>query len=172
MLTLALVDGMSGPEAIGNPDRHRALQEVGRLGSALQSLQVQTLLRELPGRRSVLVHGDFGLQNLLFDRESLEIVVLLDCEFAHSGNPIEDIAWAEWIVRVHCPGAMNALDDLHEGYGTVPPWSERHEPMLGIVRNSATPQHHRRQSEADCETTVDVKGDEALDRIRIRAAIR
>jgi aminoglycoside phosphotransferase (APT) family kinase protein len=43
-----------------------------------------------PTRRG-LVHGDFGLHNLIVDGE--EIAALLDWEFAHLGDPQEDLAY-------------------------------------------------------------------------------
>ena len=45
-----------------------------------------------PLRRSVVVHGDFRLGNLLVGPEGLRAV--LDWELAHIGDPHEDVAWA------------------------------------------------------------------------------
>jgi len=46
------------------------------------------------------------------------------------GDPLEDLAWAEWIVRMHHAGAIGALDALFAGYGERPDWSSRHAAML------------------------------------------
>uniref|UniRef100_A0A7V4AN05 Phosphotransferase family protein n=2 Tax=Thermus tengchongensis TaxID=1214928 RepID=A0A7V4AN05_9DEIN len=50
-------------------------------------------LREHPprSRPPVLVHGDFRIGNLMVDQEGL--VAVLDWEFAHIGDPREDLAW-------------------------------------------------------------------------------
>jgi aminoglycoside phosphotransferase (APT) family kinase protein len=42
--------------------------------------------------RITLVHGDFRSGNYLYDDEGL--IVMLDWEMAHLGDPIEDLAWA------------------------------------------------------------------------------
>ncbi len=44
-----------------------------------------------PPRPPVLVHGDFRIGNLLITPE--ELVAVLDWEFAHVGDPREDLAW-------------------------------------------------------------------------------
>jgi len=36
----------------------------------------------------------------------------VDWEWAHAGNPIEDLAWCEWIVRMHHPRDVTALGAL------------------------------------------------------------
>ncbi len=41
--------------------------------------------------RTVLCHGDAGPGNFLFDRS--EVTALLDWEFAHIGDPMDDLAW-------------------------------------------------------------------------------
>ena len=56
-----------------------------------------------------MVHGDYGSQNLLLDTPAWEVSTVLDWEFAHDGDPVEDLVWAEWIVRMHHPGAAGAI---------------------------------------------------------------
>ena len=80
------------------------------------------------------MHGDFGPQNLLLDPSTVEPTALLDWEFAHVGDPVEDVAWAEWIVRTHHPDLVPALPALFDGYGAEPPWSARQESMLEKCR--------------------------------------
>jgi len=88
----------------------------------------------LPGSRveagEVLVHGDFGPNNLLFDLKTSEVVAVLDWEWAHVGQRIEDLAWCEWIVRMHHPKQVGALDSFFTGYGARPAWAERQGAML------------------------------------------
>jgi hypothetical protein len=117
------------------------LIEAGRAGEVLYLLGM--FLRELQalgtaavpglvGTGSVIVHGDFGPQNALVDRHRMAVV--LDWEFAHLGLPIEDLAWAEWIVRMHHPDASPELDELHRGAQLQPGWPARHEAMLARCR--------------------------------------
>lgn len=50
------------------------------------------------------------------------------------GDPVEDLAWAEWIVRCHHPEAVRHLDALFAGYGAAPPWHERKRAMPTTCR--------------------------------------
>jgi aminoglycoside phosphotransferase (APT) family kinase protein len=78
-----------------------------------------------------VVHGDYGPQNLLIDVSGWEVSAVLDWEFAHEGEAVEDLAWAEWIVRMHHPAAVEDLSALFTGYGSRPSWALRHDLMLG-----------------------------------------
>jgi len=44
-----------------------------------------------PGDPRTLVHGDFRMGNVLFDRDGAQLI--LDWELAHAGDPMEDLAW-------------------------------------------------------------------------------
>jgi aminoglycoside phosphotransferase (APT) family kinase protein len=79
---------------------------------------------------TVLVHGDYGPQNTLFGLEAREVTAVVDWEWAHAGNPVEDLAWCEWIIRMHHPGQVRALNMFFAAYGHRPPWRVRHEAML------------------------------------------
>jgi Ser/Thr protein kinase RdoA (MazF antagonist) len=115
--SFTFMEGQHGQDLI---DRGGAIHVLGAAGRTLRQLQTR-----LPG----LVHGDYGPQNLLLDPKSWDIVAVLDWEFAHEGEAMEDLAWAEWIVRMHHPGAVQHLPALFEGYGERPAWSERHLAM-------------------------------------------
>ena len=110
------------------PGRHG--QELINEGCGAQVLAAagQTLRRlhdGVPG----LVHGDYGPQNLLLEPGSLAVVAVLDWEFAHHGDPVEDLAWTEWIVRLHHANSARHLPALFEGYGRRPAWPLRHTTM-------------------------------------------
>jgi len=77
--------------------------------------------RELP---PVVVHGDFRVGNLLVDGEGL--VAVLDWEFAHLGDPREDLAWP--LVR-----AWRFGEDGKRlgGVGEVGPFLERYKVLTG-----------------------------------------
>ena len=91
------------------------------------------LFAVLNGAGSVIVHGDFGPQNMLFDLEVDCVTGVLDWESAHIGSPLEDLAWTEWLVRMHHREAIDALDELFTATGQRPPWSERHRAMVRQV---------------------------------------
>lgn len=112
------IHGRHGQELIDEGRGGRVLAAAGR---ALRDLH----RAPAPG----LVHGDYGPQNLLHDPDTLEVTGVLDWEFAHDGDPIEDLAWAEWIVRMHHPCAVSELPNLFDAYGAQPAWDERQAAM-------------------------------------------
>jgi hypothetical protein len=117
-VVLTAMSGRHGQELI---DEGFASQVLGAAGRTLRELN-----RSVPG----LVHGDYGPQNLLLEVAVWEVSAVLDWEFAHEGDPIDDLAWAEWIVRMHHPDAVGALFALFVGYGSRPPWKRRQDAML------------------------------------------
>jgi aminoglycoside phosphotransferase (APT) family kinase protein len=79
----------------------------------------------VPGtrREPTFVHGDFRLGNLAV---SDHLVSVLDWEFAHVGDPVEDVAWP--LVRAWRFGA----DNRHlGGVGDVEPYLERYNELTG-----------------------------------------
>lgn len=111
------------------PGRHG--QELIDEGHAAQVLKAAgRTLRRLEDGVPGLVHGDYGPQNLLLDPESLEVVAVLDWEFAHDGDRVEDLAWAEWIVRLHHRDAVRYLPALFDEYGGRPDWALRQSVMV------------------------------------------
>ena len=75
-------------------------------------------------REPTFCHGDFRLGNLAVDRDGL--VAVLDWEFAHVGDPVEDVAWP--LVRAWRFGA-----DARRlgGVGEVEPYLERYNERTG-----------------------------------------
>lgn len=73
---------------------------------------------------AVVCHGDFRLGNVVVSERGLEY--LLDWEFAHAGDPREDVAWP--IVRAWRFGR----DELRlGGVGDVEPYLERYAELTG-----------------------------------------
>ncbi|GAB3418950.1 phosphotransferase family protein [Flindersiella endophytica] len=127
-LTLGFVEGVHGQELLDRDEAtaRTVLAACGALLGELQKLDASEL-----GEGPVLVHGDFGPNNLLFDPESLQVTALLDWEFAHTGEPIEDLAWCEWIVRAHHADRVPLLGAFFDAYaGEVPDWPVRQAAML------------------------------------------
>jgi aminoglycoside phosphotransferase (APT) family kinase protein len=101
-LRMSFMEGVHGQELISAGQADRVLRACGQMlrrihaiDSALAHVEDQTCP---PG---VLVHGDYGPNNVLLDPAAEEVVAILDWEWAHAGNPLEDLAWCEWIVRMH-----------------------------------------------------------------------
>lgn len=104
----AVIDRHDGPVPVDRPDRP-----------------------DRPVRHdSVLVHGDFGPNNLLLDPRTFEPTALVDWEWAHLGAPIEDLAGCELIVRMHHPGHVMDLDAFFAAFGWRPAWADRQAAML------------------------------------------
>jgi aminoglycoside phosphotransferase (APT) family kinase protein len=79
--------------------------------------------RLVPSRERTFVHGDFRLGNLAVTDH---LVSVLDWEFAHVGDPVEDVAWP--LVRAWRFGA-----DARRlgGVGEVEPYLERYNELTG-----------------------------------------
>jgi aminoglycoside phosphotransferase (APT) family kinase protein len=72
----------------------RTLRQLWRLGEPHPALELAArwLQKCAPAREhTVLVHGDFRIGNLLVGPDGLRAVI--DWEFAHVGDPAEDLAW-------------------------------------------------------------------------------
>jgi hypothetical protein len=96
VVTFHRLPGRHGQELIDEGHGDRVLEAAGR---TLRSLHAGS-------QAPTWTHGDYGPQNLLFDRATMEVTGVLDWEFARRGDPIDDLAWAEWIVRMHHPGSL------------------------------------------------------------------
>jgi aminoglycoside phosphotransferase (APT) family kinase protein len=120
VVTFHRLPGRHGQELIDEGHGDRVLEAAGR---TLRSLHAGS-------QSPTWTHGDYGPQNLLYDEATLEVTGVLDWEFAQPGDPIDDLAWAEWIVRMHHPGAASSLGRLFQGWGDEPAWDRRRAAML------------------------------------------
>jgi aminoglycoside phosphotransferase (APT) family kinase protein len=111
-------------DAVGEP--HPAIE----LGLAWLRRNAERVVRE---DSEVLVHGDFRLGNLLVDERGLTAV--LDWEFAHWGDPAEDLGWP--LVRAWRFGVPAKRLG---GIGEVEPFLEHYNRLTG--RNISMRQLH------------------------------
>ncbi len=127
LLIVREASGTHGQEMI---DAGRAAEVLRLLGALLVTLQqVPTgAVPGLVGTGPVIVHGDFGPQNVLIEGD--RITALLDWEFAHIGRAVEDLAWAEWIIRTHHPAAADDLPEMLDASHLGMTWSARHQAMI------------------------------------------
>lgn len=134
-LRMAFVAGVQGQELI---DAGLAAPVLRACGQALRRIHEVDLRRVLPAQPhpagAVLVHGDYGPNNVLLDPETFAVTAVLDWEWAHPGDRVEDLAWAEWIVRMHHSPHVGALDGLFTAYGWRPSWRERQGAMVSRCR--------------------------------------
>ena len=119
----------------------------------------------LPGRGEVIVHGDFGPQNVLIDDGHISALAGLGVRTRrtrHRGS-----RRAEWILRMHHPRHADDLPELLPGRTTPPavegsPGSDGHQmPRLlrtaeqagsadGISTVAAATSHHREMDRVTC----------------------
>ena len=133
-LTLSLLPGRHGQDLIAEGHGAQVMRLVGEALAQLQAVAPETV-RDLEGSGPVVVHGDFGPQNMLFDLDADCVTGVIDWESAHFGSPVEDLAWAEWIVRMHHPSEVHVLDRLFAAAGLRPSWSERQAAMVRQIRD-------------------------------------
>jgi tRNA A-37 threonylcarbamoyl transferase component Bud32 len=133
-ITMGFVAGLPGQELLTTaPDA--VLHTVGRTARQLQQIDVESGASFSADRPdAVLVHGDFGPHNMIFEASTAEPTAIVDWELTDVGDPIEDIAWAEWVVRFHHADLVHALPALFDGYQAQPPWPRRQAAMLAKCR--------------------------------------
>ncbi|GAA1363851.1 phosphotransferase family protein [Streptomyces beijiangensis] len=124
-LTLGFLAGVPGQDLLGAGHAAEVLRACGELLSRIHGV-------DAPHESgTVLVHGDFGPHNVLLDPVTFEITAVVDWEFAHSGDPVQDLAWCEWIVRMHHSEHRTALGHFFRAYARdVPAWPQRKAAML------------------------------------------
>jgi aminoglycoside phosphotransferase (APT) family kinase protein len=127
MLTTSFVQGVHGQELLEAGRGEQVLLTCGRLLADLQGIHVEGVDQE---RGVVLVHGDFGPNNMLMNDAATEVRLLCDWEWSGVGSRLTDLAWCEWIIRMHHQDQIPRLSALFEGYGAKPVWPERRQAML------------------------------------------
>tara|TARA_Y100001934_G_scaffold204943_1_gene242326 strand:+ start:871 stop:1299 length:429 start_codon:yes stop_codon:yes gene_type:complete len=100
----------------------------------LQKVHACDVPLDVPVAGGSLVHGDYGPQNLLFSASADRVLTILDWEWAHYGEAIEDLASVEWVVRTHHPTQLERLLAFYDAYGERPVWRERQEAMVRRCR--------------------------------------
>ena len=132
VLATAYVIGEHGQDLL---DAGRAQDVLAGCGALLRQLHgLDPAILEPGAGGGVIRHGDFGPNNVLFDPATMAVTALLDWEFSGIGAAIEDIAWCEWIVRMHHPDAVGSLPAFFDAYGSTPPWEQRKRVMLSRCR--------------------------------------
>jgi aminoglycoside phosphotransferase (APT) family kinase protein len=138
-LTMTFMPGVHGQELLDAGLARAVLRACGAMLGRIHRIDPGEIAAALPGPAGpghVLVHGDYGPNNVLLDPAAREITAVLDWEWAHAGDPAEDLAWCEWIVRMHHPGQVSLLGEFFGAYGgQTPPWPARQAIMADRCRS-------------------------------------
>lgn len=132
-LSTGFVDGAHGQDLIEAGNARMVLAECGRALHQLHALDARALDPSATDS-AIIQHGDFGPNNVLFDTGNGRAAAVLDWEFSTTGDAITDLAWCEWIVRIHHHGAIPELTAFFDSYGSTPPWKSRQEEMVRRCR--------------------------------------
>jgi aminoglycoside phosphotransferase len=130
VLQTGLMPGIHGQDLIAAGLAGPVLAACGRMLRRIHRTPVPAPIARRAARGGVLVHGDYGPNNVLLDADASDVTAVLDWEWAHAGQPLEDLAWCEFIVRLHHPAEVAALDAFYAAYGSRPPWPEVHAVMV------------------------------------------
>ena len=109
-LTAGFMPGTHGQDLIDAGLAEPVLRACGRMLRRIHAMAPDGIVGagpHPPGQ--VLVHGDYGPNNLLLDPRAGRVTAILDWEWARAGDPVDDLAWCEWIVRTHHPAHAAAL---------------------------------------------------------------
>ncbi len=152
-LTIGFMPGRHGQDLIVAGLAEPVLAACGRMLRRVHTIDPGLVLRAAPSRPglraapsrpglraapsrpgAVLVHGDYGPNNTLLDPDGRQVSALLDWEWVHAGHAVEDLAWCEWIIRMHHPEQTGSLGAFFGAYQDEPPWPDRHQAMLARCR--------------------------------------
>lgn len=131
-LTTRFVDGTHGKDLVTHGQIAQVLGARGRTLRDIHAVDVRRIFPDEPG--TVLVHGDCGPNNVLLRPGTCEITAVVDWEWAHAGDAIEDLAWCGWIVRTFHPDGVHALHGFFTAYGLRPSWTDQHDAMVARCR--------------------------------------
>jgi aminoglycoside phosphotransferase (APT) family kinase protein len=130
------VPGVHGQELIQAGHAAGVLRSCGQTLRQVQAVAASAVFDDVPVASSVVVvHGDYGPNNMILNALTFATAAVVDWELAHVGDPVEDLAWCEWIIRMHHPEVVDELPWLFVGYGDRPSWSKRQAAMLAKCRS-------------------------------------
>lgn len=124
------INGFHAQDLLQEDQGEVVMAVLGDLLKKLQQIPAEELVGKIPGNGTCLVHGDFGPQNLILFQKSRQPAAMLDWEWSHLGSPVEDVAWVEWIMRMHHQSQLKYISTFFDHYENLPEWSLRQEAMI------------------------------------------
>lgn len=122
--------GEAASEIINENNSAVILAEIGSLLYEVQKISVQDLHGFLKGNGGILVHGDFSLETIRMNPLTYKPLEIMNWEWAHLGETVEDAAWLEWHIRMQMGKFIQGIPTFYEAYGSTPPWSLRKDAMI------------------------------------------
>lgn len=107
--TTAFVAGMPAQDAFAAGGAAEVFTACGRLLRRVQSVDPRHVFDDVDDAAAVLVHNDFGPNNIVMTADLTEARLLCDWEWSTTGNRTTGLAWAEFIIRLHHPESVPAL---------------------------------------------------------------
>lgn len=109
----------------------------GQYLKTIHSSSVSGLSGRIIGTGSVVLHGDFSVRNILVSEADHKIVAILDWEKMRLGEPLRDLSWYEWILRLSCQVERRHLKSFYAGYGMdFPSWEVRRQGILVFLQSA------------------------------------
>ena len=134
-----------GLESFGKPGNYFARQ-VGRWSRQVQESTIpippalSTLIEWLPHHipiddETTLVHGDFRLDNMIFDRHENKVIGVLDWELSTLGHPIADFSYQcmAWRIPPSLWRGIHGLDLVHLGIPSESEYIAMYESNSGRI---------------------------------------
>lgn len=132
-LSTRFVAGVHGKDLLASGQADAVLAACGETLHRIQQIDPLTVFEEAAPSQ-VVVHGDYGPNNLLLDPLTMTVAAVVDWEWAHPGGAVEDVAGCEWIVRTFHPRQVDALTEFFTAYGQRPSWEARQAAMIAKCR--------------------------------------
>jgi len=132
-ISMGYMPGVHGQDLVAAGLAREVLQACGLMLRRIQAVDPRVVAGDASAG-AVLVHGDYGPNNLLLDPSAEQVTAIVDWEWVHAGDQVEDLAWYEWIIRMHHPGQVSSIGALFDGYGYRPTWAVRHQAMVSRCR--------------------------------------
>jgi aminoglycoside phosphotransferase (APT) family kinase protein len=90
-LSTRFVAGVHGKDLLAAGHAPAVLAACGEMLRRIQQIDPLTIFEEV-APSEVVVHGDYGPNNLLLDPVGMTVAAVVDWEWAHPGGAIEDVA--------------------------------------------------------------------------------
>ncbi len=130
-LSLGFMPGVHGQEMIDGGLAEQVLHACGQMLRRIHAIgPSRAHVEDRHDEPAVLVHGDYGPNNVLLDAAAQEVIAVVDWEWAHAGDPGRGSS----LVRVdhsHAPPrTCRCPQCVLDAYGHRPAWAARQQAMV------------------------------------------